>query len=128
MDKVHFQTYLAIDANILEDTKHLLYVNGDHYSEVDLSSLTESEKKKRIDMAPDVVFTTTGALKALNDKERALIIVNDDIVLKYTVHYQTTSNSSGRMDSSHTLFAIKDPKNGGLNAKDYDYVNTLLAK
>ena len=127
MDKIYYQTHLAVDAKVLEDTKHLISVFEGHYTEIDPATLTLNEDKKLVDMAKGIVFKHLDGLKALEGKECGLIIVNDDIVLKYTAQYH--NRSTGYMGGgSQTLFTLKELKSGGLSAADYEQVNKLLEK
>ncbi len=128
MDKVYYQTHLAIDASVLDDTRHLLSVFEGHYSEIDPKTLKLSEDKKLVDMAQGVAFKHLDGLRAFEGKECGLIIVNDDIVLKYTAQYHNRSDSSYWAGSTQTLFTLTDLKSGGLSAEDYDQVNKLLEK
>ena len=128
MDKVYYRTHLAVDAKVLEDTKHLIGVFEGHYTEIDPKTLKLNEGKKLVDMAEGIVFRHLDGLKALEGKERGLIIVNDDIVLKYTAQYHTRSDTSYWGGSGQTLFTLTELKSGGLNAEDYEQVNKLLEK
>ena len=127
MDSIYYRTHLAVDVTVLEETKHLISVFEGHYSEIDPKTLTLNEDKKLIDMAEGITFHYLESLSALEGKQRSLIIVNDDIVLKYTAQYHTRSDTSNGGKST-TLFTLTDLKSGGLNAEDYEQVNKLLEK
>jgi len=129
-NNVFYLTSIRLPDDIMKNNENLIIRDKEDYKLIDKENeiVSSSTSYSLYDTLRDVQLNSREAYLDIKDTlEKSLIIVNSDIILKYTISYEVKTAYLMGTKIANSL-EINELKQTALDTKDYEYIKSLVKK